>query len=240
MQVNSSPVLEKADSEDPSLRQLYKANLRLLLDKANISSARALARHANVSDWQVSQLSQGKAAQIRLEVLYKLSQALQISLADLLATFSALPALTFQKVESDSLRLEYQRLQVQLEQQQDLLYQEFQRSTLRSLESWLLQFPTLAYAAQQNPQFPAKSFLPFMRPLEQLLQSWGVEAIAPVGSELPYDPHLHQLMEGTAAPGERVKVRYTGYCQGEKLLYRAKVSRTGPVVQPSAESKQAE
>jgi hypothetical protein len=31
-------------------------------------------------------------------------------------------------------------------------------------------------------------------------------------------------MEGTSLPGEIVKVRYTGYLQGEKLLYRAKVS----------------
>jgi len=39
-----------------------------------------------------------------------------------------------------------------------------------------------------------------------------VEAIAPVGAELSYDPQLHQLL-GRAQPGERVKVRYTGYCQ---------------------------
>jgi molecular chaperone GrpE (heat shock protein) len=69
--------------------------------------------------------------------------------------------------------------------------------------------------------------LPLVRPVEQLLQQWGVEAIASVGSELAYDPHLHQLMEGTAQPGELVRVRYTGYRIGEKLLYRAKVSPIG-------------
>jgi hypothetical protein len=31
-------------------------------------------------------------------------------------------------------------------------------------------------------------------------------------------------MEGHAEVGDRVRVRYTGYWQGEKLLYRAKVS----------------
>jgi len=56
------------------------------------------------------------------------------------------------------------------------------------------------------------------------LQQWSVEAIAEVGKELPYDPTQHQLIEGTAQPGELVRVRYTGYRQGEKLLYRAKVS----------------
>jgi molecular chaperone GrpE (heat shock protein) len=95
------------------------------------------------------------------------------------------------------------------------------------LESWLVQWPTAAYAAQQNQQLPAVRLLPLVRPVEQLLQQWGVEAIASVGSELAYDPHLHQLMEGTAQPGELVRVRYTGYRIGEKLLYRAKVSPIG-------------
>jgi molecular chaperone GrpE (heat shock protein) len=57
-----------------------------------------------------------------------------------------------------------------------------------------------------------------------------VEAIAPVGAEIPYDPQLHQLMEGNPQLGEIVKVRYTGYRQGDKLLYRAKVSPVSPEV----------
>ena len=105
--------------------------------------------------------------------------------------------------------------------------QEFQQSSLQVIESWLLQCPTAAYAAQQNQQLPAVRLLPLVRPLEQLLQEWGVEAIASVGAEIPYDPHLHQLMEGTAQPGEAVRVRYIGYRQSEKLLYRAKVSPVG-------------
>lgn len=57
------------------------------------------------------------------------------------------------------------------------------------------------------------------------MQEWGVEAIASVGSEIPYDPQWHQLMDGTALPGELVRVRYTGYRLADnKLLYRAKVS----------------
>lgn len=122
------------------------------------------------------------------------------------------------------LKREYQRLLVQLEQQRQTLWQEFQQSSLGVLESWLLQWPTAAQKAQENPQLAAVRLLPLLRPMEQLLQQWGVEAIAPVGSELPYDPLLHQLMEGTAQPGEIVKIRYTGYLQGDKLLYRAKVS----------------
>jgi molecular chaperone GrpE (heat shock protein) len=125
------------------------------------------------------------------------------------------------------LRREYDRLQAQLLQQRQELWQEFQQSSVQVLESLLLQLPTAAYAAQQNPQAPAVKLLPLLRPIEALLQHWGIEAIAAVGSEVPYDPQQHQLMEGTAAVGDRVRVRYTGYRQGDKLLYRAKVS---PVV----------
>jgi molecular chaperone GrpE (heat shock protein) len=131
------------------------------------------------------------------------------------------------RAEISQLQQEYQRLQTRLEQERDQVQQEFQQSSLQVLESWLIQFPTAAYAAQQNPQVSATKLLPLMRPVEQLIQAWGVEAIAPVGSEVDYDPHLHQLMDGAANAGDRVKVRYTGYRQGNKLLFRAKVS---PVV----------
>ena len=105
------------------------------------------------------------------------------------------------------------------------MQQEFQQSSLQILESLILQFPTAAQKAQENPQLAAVKIVPLVqKPLEKLLQQWGIEAIAPVGAELPYDPQLHQLMEGNAQPGEIVKVRYTGYRQGEKLLYRVKVS----------------
>jgi molecular chaperone GrpE (heat shock protein) len=164
---------------------------------------------------------------MRADVLQRLSEALQISLPELLSTYSGLVVQPSAPASTAQMQQEYERLQVQLEQQREVLQQEFQQMCLRSLESWLIQFPTLAYAAQQNPQFPSKNFLPFLRPLEQLLQGWGVEAIAPVGAEIPYDPQLHQLMEGTAQPGDWVKVRYRGYRQGEKLLYRAKVSLVG-------------
>ena len=123
-----------------------------------------------------------------------------------------------------NLKREYERLQAQLGTQRQLLEQEFQQQSLQVMESWLLQWPTAAQKARENQQLAAVKLLPLLRPIEQLLQQWGVEAIAPVGAELPYEPQLHQLMEGTAQPGETVKVRYTGYRWGDKLLYRAKVS----------------
>ena len=222
----------------------YNALLQHLMQQGGITSFRALSQQAGVSDWQVKRLRQGYITRMRLEPLLKLSQALGITLEDLLKTFGALEvteetgeaaiAASRQdqraKAAADEiavLQQEYQRLQAQLAQQEVSLLEKFQRDILQALESWLLQWPTAAYAVQQNPQIPASRLLPLLLPMENLLESWQVNAIAPIGSEVPYDPQRHQLMEGDAQPGELVRVRYTGYYQGEKLLHRAKVS---PVV----------
>jgi transcriptional regulator with XRE-family HTH domain len=206
------------------------------MQQVGLSSFKQLGRVAEVSDWQIEQLRRGKADQMRMGVLVRLSQALQIPLDTFLEKFSegsisvtptanlcpAVPDVL--ETDLNHLRQECQRLQMQLAQQRDLLYQEFQHTSLQILESWLLQFPTAAYAAQQNPQAPAVRLLPLMRPIEQLLKAWGIEPIAAVGAELAFDPQHHQLMDGTAQPGDPVRVRYVGYRQGSKLLYRAKVS----------------
>lgn len=223
----------------------YTAELQHLMQQVEISSFRALSRQAGVSDWQVKQLRQGRAAHMRLEPLLKLSQALGITLATLLEAFGSPKgahktaiASTRQDARQDwqakeaadkiaALQQEYQRLQAQLAQQEVSLQDKFQQDTLQALESWLLQWPTAAYAVQQNPQIPASRLLPLSRPMENLLDSWEVRAIAPVGSEVPYDPQRHQLIEGDAQPGELVRIRYTGYFYREKLLYRAKVSPVG-------------
>ena len=232
----------------------YTAVLQRLMKQSGISSFKALSRQAEVSEWQVKQLRKGQAAQMRLEPLLKLSQALDLTLTDFLGAFgvesskpigaigaenqSALDEGTQTAIASSAsdwesqqaadkiaaLEQEYQRLQTQLTQQEASLQQKFQQDTLQTLESWLLQWPTVAYAVQQNPQIPASRLLPLLRPMENLLKTWEVSAIAPVGSEVPYDPQHHQLMEGSAQPGDPVKIRYTGYFQKEKLLHRAKVS----------------
>ncbi len=205
------------------------------MQQVGVSSFKALSRKAGISEYQVKRLRQGQIGQMRVEILLKLSQTLQVSVSELLATFSSVSILPVTQVNQEeassleALRQEYQRLQQQMEHQREVLMQEFQQSSLQVLEPWLVQWPTAAYAAQQNQQLPAVRLLPLVRPVEQLLQEWGVEAIASVGSELPYEPQWHQLMEGTAQAGELVRVRYTGYRVGEKLLYRAKVS---PIANP--------
>jgi molecular chaperone GrpE (heat shock protein) len=66
-----------------------------------------------------------------------------------------------------------------------------------------------------------------LRPLDTLLEKWGITKIGSVGAEVAYDPQRHQLMEGIddIAENDIAIVRYVGYMQGEKLLYRARVSR---------------
>jgi molecular chaperone GrpE (heat shock protein) len=133
----------------------------------------------------------------------------------------------------DTLNQEYQRLQKQLQDQQAQLWQEYQRSTVQALESLLLQWPTAAYAARQHPEAPAMKILPLLRPLETLLDVWGIVLIGEVGAEIAFDPQWHQLMPGgesTATKGDKVTVRYVGYRQGETLLYRAKVSPLSPAI----------
>lgn len=209
-------------------QQDFTHSLQKLMQRVGISSYKALSQAAGVSSKQLLRLRRGEIEQMRVEALLKLSQALQISLTQLVTTFSQIevgaeiPAKELQQVVD--LKQEYQRLQAQLTNQRQELWQEFQLASLQVIESWLLQWPTAAHKAQENSQLPAVKLLPLLRPVENLLQQWGVEAIAPVGAEIPYDPQLHQLLEGNPQPGEKVKVRYTGYRQGDKLLYRAKVS----------------
>ncbi len=230
------PIKQLPNSQFPILmNEAFSLNfthaLQNLMQRVGVSSFKALSQTAAVSERQILRLRRGEATQMRVDVLLKLSQVLQMPLSELIATFSQVELVketaSNQELlqEITNLKTEYQRSLVQLEQQREILLSEFQQTSLQLLESLLLQFPTAAHKAQENPQLAAVKILPLVqKPLEKLLQQWKVEAIAPVGAELPYDPQIHQLMEGNARPGEKVKIRYTGYRQGDKLLYRAKVS----------------
>jgi len=192
----------------------YTPQIRELMRSHNLKSFRELCDRTGISEKQLLKLRRGELQQLRLGTLTQFAARLGLSLADLLAMFDQIPAI----------QKEYDRLQTQLSEQRETLLQEFQQSSLQTLEPWLIQWSAAAYAAQQNPQAPAVKLLPLVRPIEQLLQQWGIEQTAIVGSEIPYDPQQHQLMGGTAEPGDQVRVRYAGYRQYDRLLYRAKVS----------------
>ncbi len=200
------------------VEQEQGASLRELMQRAQVTSLRELGRQAQVSRWSIDLLRRGRVRQLRLDQLLGLSRALKLSVSELLNRFEPQAA-----GEATAWPAEYQRLQAQLHSQQQVLEQQFRAQTLQALESLLLQWPTAAHAARQNPQLPAKNLLPVLRPLEQLLTDWGVEPIGEVGTEVAFDPQQHQA-ETHCVPGERVRVRYVGYRQGETLLYRARVS----------------
>ncbi len=210
---------------------LYQKNYELLqqlMTQANIADVEELSRLSGVSLWQLTRLRYGLIAKMQLETVLKIAATLQIPVNKLIETFveqsNLINLIAHPEQESVDLQQEYQKLQQQLKQQQEFLYQEFQQESLQVLESWLLQWPTAAVAVHKNPQLSAEKLLPLVKPVEHLLEQWGVEAIASVGEELPYDPIWHELMKGTAQPGEMVRVRYVGYKKGDKLLYRARVS----------------
>ncbi|WP_413159989.1 helix-turn-helix domain-containing protein [Capilliphycus salinus ALCB114379] len=202
----------------------YSPELHRLLQQAGLSTVQDLSLKADVSQWQIIRLRRGLARQMRVEILIKISQGLNISLVELLATFA--PESVSSPVAGPSveeLQQEYERLQTEMKQQRESLLEEFERSSLEILEAWLLQWPRAVDKVQQSPKLPAIKLLPLLRPIERLVQQWGVEAIAPVGSEVPYNPQMHQLLEGTAKTGETVVVRYTGYRYRGQLLHRAQV-----------------
>ncbi len=213
-----------------SIYEENKNKLKVLLEKAGFETFQELSKTTGISLWQLTRLQYGLIHRIPLEVILNLAVALNISLEQLITTFiseSKCPQNWQSQPETRDLlgeSQEYQRLQKTLEQQKETLEQEFQNASLQTLESWLLQWPTAVAAIGKNPELPAERLLLLMKPIEELVAHWGVEAIYSVGEELPYDPQWHELMKGDANPGDMVQVRYVGYKQGSNLLYKAKVS----------------
>lgn len=207
--------------------------LRQYMQLADISSFQLLSERTGVSRRMIDTLRKGNAKTLKYVDLAKLAEVLQIELIELIAKFIN-PDLSSNDESTGSaiasLREEYQRLQQTLANQQQELRSQFERETIQQLESLLLQLPSAAYAAQNNPDMLAKNILPLLRPIDALLQKWGITAIGSVGEEVAYDPQRHQLMEGSdeIEEGSSVIIRYIGYIQGEKLLYRARVAVKQP------------
>lgn len=215
----------------------FSQRLRSHMTRLGIASYRALSQTSGVPRSAIDRLRRGEVAQLRVSALQGLSQALGVSLAELIETFSEHPgaqprqAPAWQPEASaeqvKALRQECDRLQTQLATQAATVRQQVQQAALAQLEPWLVQWPTAAHAAQQNPSLPAQKLLPLVRPVEALVQQWGITAIETVGAEVPFDPQVHQPREAVMQPGERVRVSHVGYRQGDRLLYRARVSPVG-------------
>jgi transcriptional regulator with XRE-family HTH domain len=217
---------------NPDSSQTNKERLHNLMQQVGIADLNELSQVAKVARLQLIRIQQGLILNLSLGAIARIAQALNVSVDSLLQTFVEQPQVSSDQTvtssqEDDALiacRQEYQKLQQEMTQLQQTLLVEFQQASLETIESWLLQWPTAATAVRQNPQLPASKLLSLVEPVEQLVRHWNVSTIATVGEELAYDPQNHQLMKGVAQAGELVKVRYVGYKQGDKLLYKAKVS----------------
>ena len=134
---------------------------------AGISSLRSLSQQSGVSRRQIDKLRSGETHQLSVHHVLQLARALKLSSSELLQLEAE-----SQSLNPEAIQAEYQRLKDELAVMRSQLRQEFQAETLNTLEPLLLQWPTAAYAAQNNPTAPAVRLLPLLKPLEQLLQSW--------------------------------------------------------------------
>jgi molecular chaperone GrpE (heat shock protein) len=200
----------------------YTLKLQALMHKVGIKSFRKLSELTGTSDRTIRKLRSGEFNLLRWQTLVKISSTLQITITELLDIFGAQSNSNTQQLEL--LNQEYRQLQQQLQQQRETLQTEFQYQSLQTLESLLTYLPAAKYAATNQPDFPASKIFPLLQSIDRLLTQWNVTVIGEIGTQIAHDPHYHQLIEGTANPGELVTVRYTGYRQGEKLIFRAKVS----------------
>ena len=204
-----------------------------LMKQVNISNIEELSYTSGVSELQIRRLQYGLIYKISVETLVKLAVALQISIEQMLDKFTRpMESLSDSEETTDSTpqqsvqfwQQEYQQLKLEMTQQAETLSSEFQYSSIQAIESWLIQWPTAIAAIVKNPELPAAKLIPLVKPVEHLVKQWGIETISEVGAELPFNPQWQELMSGSAEPGTMVKVRYVGYKQGDKILYKAKVS----------------
>jgi DNA-binding Xre family transcriptional regulator len=198
------------------------AQLQELMQKVGISSFRELYRSTGTSAHTIKKLRSGEIDTLRWQTIVKISDIFQISIDEFTSIFGDRD-LGSQSRSIGILQQEYQQLQQQFQQQRETLQSEFQAQSLQTIESFLTYFPTAKHAAINNPDFPASKLFPLVASIDRLIQSWSVTVIGDVGSQVKYNPRWHQLIAGIASPDQLVTVRYVGYRQDDKLIFRAKV-----------------
>jgi DNA-binding Xre family transcriptional regulator len=206
-------------------RQLDRTlQLQTLMQQVGITSFKQLYQATGTSDRTIRKLRSGELDPIRWRTFVKLASILQIPVTELIETFGGQSGSTSDPQKLATIQQEYQHLQQQFHQQRVTLQSEFQLQSLQTIESFLTYFPAAKHAAINNPNFPASKIFPLVQSLDRLIQQWHVTVIGEIGEQISYDPRWHQLIEGMANPDEPVTVRYVGYRQGDKLIFRAKVS----------------
>ena len=213
-------------------------NLSEHLKTIPISSFRELAQRSGLSRYQIDKIRRGQWKSISLVGALRLATVLQLTWEEFLdwsqlqglpsAVKSPQPSLN-DRPSSASESLEYQHLENQhlenqLQQQTITMKTQFQREALHQLESWLHNWPKVVYAIHHDkPDLLAAKILPLLRPLELLLQAWGVEPIGTIGDRLPYSPQEHLPLSPVSTPGAPIEIQRPGYRHQGNLLFRAEV-----------------
>lgn len=186
--------------------------LSTLVVKAGFRDYLDFSRRTGIGELILHRIDCGLLEQMPLKHLRMISEALNMSVGDFIAAMEGESSI------SDSLTPISNDLTQEITQQ-------VQQSVIEILESLLLQLPTMIKVVEKNPQLPASRLVPLLKPLNKLLSHWDIKAIAPVGAIVKYDPQQHQLMSETEEEiSDLVEIRYVGYRQKDKLLYRARVS----------------
>ena len=206
------------------MQEHHTLELQALMHKVGINSFRRLAKLSRTSERTIRKLRSGEIDTLRWQTLVSISSTLQIAINELTEIFARQSSANSDRQKLDTLHQEYQYLHQQFQQQRSTLQAEFQYQSLQTLESFLTYFPTAKAAAAQHPDFPASKIFPLLKSIDRLIAQWGVTVIGEIGAEVAYDPRWHQLIAGTAAPDELVTIRYVGYRQDDKPIFRAKVS----------------
>jgi molecular chaperone GrpE (heat shock protein) len=139
-----------------------------------------------------------------------------------------LPSTRDRPQELQALQQQCARLRDELHHQHTQLTADFQAATFEQLQPLLINYPTAHKMAQTKPDLPAKNLVALFTSLDNLLQTWQIEAIGSPWESVSYNPQLHQPDADDFIEGESVYVRFVGYRHEERILCPAKVSRTLP------------
>ncbi len=143
-------------------QSLYEKNQQLLyslIEQADLDDLLELSKLSGVSQWQLNRLQHGLIGKISVENIAALAKTLNLSIEQFLKTFIPYDGASVsanspaeEAMTIANLKQEYANLQKQMQQQQEILKQEFQQESLQAIESWLLQWPTAAAAVRKNSQ----------------------------------------------------------------------------------------
>ena len=182
-----------------------------------------LQRRSSLSRYRIRQLRDFQLSAWPLQDLQALSNALDISLVEVLAAAGQLGS---SERSSPMAADDARDLSDGARDSSDDVQASFRLSTLQVLEPLLRQLPTAAYAVEHH-NLPANQLLKVLHPVNTLLVNWGVEAMGTVGSVVAYDPSWQQpLTDETYKRDTPVSIRYVGYRVGNRIWLKAQVRAT--------------